>query len=290
VPGALGVAVSDQGRVAWLGGGERGLEFRLLGADGADLVPPMGAPQDAQCMKASPDGRLVLVAGQRREFTVYAIQADGRVLEHRAAKALHAPGAGVTACAIGNEPGPGRGARIALASNDGLVVTTIGTGERLEVVSELSAFRSSEPVRDVAIDAQGRFVAVLGEVGDHGCRPGERGHELRIFDLEHPMRAVPVASTCLAEGADALGALQRREGRSGEAGEAGEAGEPGDAGWTLPVFRAQRGTVLREDYRCRACGADERRAAGALLRAAQAFEPRQLAKERARALFGFWPG
>ena len=238
-------------------------------------VPPDGRARpgvairhDAACLKLSPDGSQVLVANDRADTQVLAIE----TLPARkvAAEALKRDLHGVSACAIGD----GERATIVWVSRNGDVLRSAADKPGWLPVSERVAFRLGGAALDVSIDAGSRFVAVVGALRSANCSNGIEGHLLRIWDLEADPPEVPVASTCLPQQVLALGPLTLAS-----------------DGWRLPVYEARGKGLARFDYPCRSCAVHDKRneMVDRLLVQAAGFGAKKLQADRIKALYGIAP-
>lgn len=267
------VAVNDDGTAVVLKRNMQDASHQLVLEDAnADAISiPLGF--QAVCMKMSPDGKRVVVASERGDSKAVAVGPAGGAREI----ALHGNGSGnlfsdvVSACAIGG----GERAAAVLALRDGKVLQSeLKPDTEWKPVSELVPFRVGSAALDVSIDAESRFVAVIGERLASNCPNGMDGHPLRIWDLRSHRPDSPVASTCLTRQVGAIGALEKKPGRP----------------WVLPVYEVREKRLRRFDYTCQACGKEGK---GYDSKSdddfAGKYQPKPLSPDRVKDLYGLAP-
>lgn len=267
--GPIAVTLNDRGVLAVL---DRDLNVAFVLPGGAEAVPTrLGF--SGNCLKLTPDGDRVLVAGRGGERTIVTLDAGkgGSVPTDAPKMQPLGKGAPLTACAVGNDDATVSG------FSDGTVIYASPAGKSV-VLSELAQFRLPSEAQDVSIDATGRFVAVLGKRAGRICLAGASGYPVRIWDLSLKQRSFPVASGCLPNtNVVAIGPLK-----------------PHDGGhWFLPVFEESGSSARSFEYYCPACrgaGSNASATSASLVRRAKEnFQPKRLKPEEIRASYGIEP-
>jgi hypothetical protein len=172
----------------------------------------------------------------------------------------------VSSCALANN---GTGV---LGFEDGRVARVNFADGTLMHVSELVQFRVASSVIDVSIDAQGRFIALLGDRVQGTCADGMSGYPLRIWDMRQERSDFPTVKTCLATtDIVAIGPVHQSDKTLA----------------ILAVYQVRGSHISWFPFDCLACELpDSANAEKRVLEKAEKFSPRKLDPERVKALYG----
>ena len=269
----IAVTLNDRGMMVVLEEGRGASE-----GPSVTLVQPGGGQAvltplvfDGACLKLTPDGHRALVAGRGRTRIIELDAREGSTaLSDPQKEQTLGKGAGLTACAVGND------GAIMSGFSDGTVSYAPPTGKPVPL-SAMVQFRLPREALDVSIDATGRFVAVVGRRADGICLGVAPGYPVRIWDLNQPHRSFPVASGCLPyDKVVAIGPLQTHAGH-----------------WVLPVFEESGGSARRFEYDCLACGGAGSNASATnariVERAEKNFRPKPLSAKEISDSYGIEP-
>jgi hypothetical protein len=229
----IAVILNNQGTLAVLQETDKQSNRWLKVINPDDTVPRQYEVGKVTCLKLSPDGKNVLVAGDDFENPVIIKFNDPRAIPKGKSANTLAQGASLQACAISNQ------GIVVYGSVDGKVYYK-SPGAQSVLLNAMAHFRSSG-TQDVSIDATGSFVALLGKRERTSSVAGGACFPVRIWDIRPKnKKRMPVASACLPyEDLVAIGPLEQRSGAGGR--------------WALPVFATSQEKIRRLYFDCLAC-------------------------------------